>query len=504
MKRNVTLINMIDKPVEIHDGFAIYCKDNKPLGVISSNGDRHVINNPLSKNIKRYLIGIEDQRFYEHGAIDFKAISRALYQNLKSGKILQGGSTITQQLARNILRDNRKHIIRKIKETAFAFKLENQYSKDEIIDLYFDNVFWGKKNYGVRTASLEYFSKEPEGLTTVEQIALITLLRGPNYYLKNKIEFDKRCAVLGKILVDRQILSSKKCAQIKKSNIQLQNRPLQIFRSATIPFISKDIIHSKHSIITSLNRNLQSEVASFISACKYPMSVIAIKNNKVICFGSSNGTDYPFYFRSNVGSTLKPFIYPFLREKGISENELISTIALNDKWNIREAQPIDKSQISLSNALLLSNNNVFVNAANKVGLDQTLLHLSTVLEKSGNNFLPSSILGASLNGLSLYELVLAYDKFFANCQSNQYKMECLSILNEIARSKFGDEFPNSVLKTGTTNLNSERFAIVGHANTFFGFLRQGNSVDDYTKEGNFISSVLGFLKSISQRAYEWE
>ena len=83
-------------------------------------------------------------------------------------------------------------------------------------------------------------------------------------------------------------------------------------------------------------------------------------------------------------------------------------------------------------------------------------------------------------------------------------MECLSILNEIANNKLGGEFPNATLKTGTTNLNSERFAIVGHANSFFGFLRQGNSIDDYTKEGNFISSVLRFLKSISQKAYEWE
>ena len=136
---------------EKYEGFALYCSKNKPLGVISPNGDRQAICNTktIPNKFKKYLIEIEDQRFYEHGAIDLKGISRAIYQNLRAGKIVQGGSTITQQLARNILKDNRKSVFRKVKETKLAFDLENQYSKDEILDLYFNNVFWGKKNYGI-------------------------------------------------------------------------------------------------------------------------------------------------------------------------------------------------------------------------------------------------------------------------------------------------------------------------------------------------------------------
>lgn len=498
---------MANNKVEIYNGFALYCNDKKPLGVISSNGERHVICNTktLPINLKKYLVSIEDHRFYEHGAIDLKGISRALFENFKAGKIIQGGSTITQQLARNLLKDNAKNVIRKLKEINFAFELENQYTKDEILDLYFSNVFWGKKNYGLRAASLEYFSKEPETLNLTEQLALLTFLRGPNYYLKNKELFDKRRGLLSQTLYKRNVLSTKQVSKIIKTDIIIQNKSLEIFREGSVPFISKKINEKHRSISTTLNSGLQREVTKFIASSKYPISVLAISAGKVIAVGSTNGSDYPFTFKSNVGSTLKPFIYSFLRENGISSKDVFQTIARNNiSWDIREVQNIKLKLLSLKEALILSNNNVFVNACYEIGIEKTLSFLAKITNKPIANFVPSSILGATIEGFTLNELVQMYHQFFFSKDSNPIKDECLLILNEIAIHKFKNEFSNSFLKTGTTNSNKERFAIVGHANALFGFLRQGNEVDDYSKEGNFISNIMDFLKNISKKIYKWE
>jgi len=375
---------------EIYDGFALYCNKNRPLGVVSSTADRKAFCNSktLPNKIKKYLIEIEDRRFYYHGAIDIMGISRAVYQNIKAGKIVQGGSTITQQLARNILKDNRKNIFRKVKETRLAFDLENQYTKDEILNLYFDSVFWGKKNYGIRSASLEYFSKEPECLTSKEQLILISLLRGPNYYIKNETQLGKRCDLLSEILFERKVITSPKYKKVKNTELKIHKNSLEVFRNASIPFISSNIKEDKKTIFTTLNNELQREVTKFISECKYPTSIIGISEGKINCIGSSNGSDFPLTFKSNVGSTLKPLIYTILRNGGIQSQDLFRTTKTNNiNWDIREAQNINSEFLSLENALFQSNNNAFVNASFDFGIEKTLLALSEITNKPLSSFM---------------------------------------------------------------------------------------------------------------------
>ena len=499
-------INMLIEK-DKYRGYAVYSNDHKPLGVVSSDGERKAICNftTLPEKIKEYLIAIEDKRFYRHNGIDMKGVARAVYANVKARRIVQGGSTITQQLARNLLRDNKKNIVRKLKELQLALRIERQYFKDEILDLYFNEVFWGGKIYGLRAASLEYFAKEPEQLTSAEQLALLTILRGPNYYINNSDGFAKRYRAIGRSLCSRKVLPKKKYSRIRNRAIQFDCNSLGVFRNESVPHIASAINESRHTIITTLDKRIQHEATRFVSDSIYPTSIICIYEGRLIAVASSNGTDYPFTLRANVGSTLKPFIFTFLRESGISGDVLFPTGKNHDlSWDIREMLDVEKSALTLKEALYLSNNNVFVNAVSTLGIEKTLTFLAQTMNKKVDEFVPASVLGATTSGITLHELVTAYHRFFIEEPRNPSKEECLAILRDIAKDKLNGNFQNVWLKTGTTNQNRERYGIVGAAKMLFGFLRQGNAVNDYSKEGNFLQNIVGFLRRVRSKIYKWE
>lgn len=489
------------------DGFIVYSSSNEPIGVTSKNGFKNAKVNPqkIPPMMKKYLIEVEDKNFYQHSGIDYKALIRAIYSNLRAKKIVQGGSTITQQLARNLIRNNEKTISRKIKEANLAFSIENKLSKEEIINLYFNEVFWGRRNYGLRSASIELFSKEPQHLNVHEQIYLLTLLRGPNLYLKNNGLAESRMNLLGKNLHQKNIISLQSYKKIKKGNLKITNTNLEIFQPESIGFISEKIDTKNLIVNSNLNVFLQRELTDFIKNSSYPISVLGISDSNVICSGSTYGSNHPFLYRSNVGSTLKPFIYTFLRMNGIEVNQKIKTTLHNSiNWKIRENTPCIEEEITLKEALFRSNNNVFVNASYMIGVDRTLDYLSSITNINVNDFFPSTILGATKSGMSLYELLFSYQTFLTNFNENKYVQECLSILKDVAYDKFGDQINIQFIKTGTTNCNKERFAIVGYANKLFAFLRQENEKDDTSKEGGFIFNILDFLKKISTKKYKWE
>lgn len=488
-----------------YTGYAVFARDHHPIGVVSQNSDRKAYCNLrlLPRSYGKFLTSIEDQRFYHHGAIDPKSILRALFANLKKGKIVQGGSTITQQLARNILRDNRRTLIRKIRELNLAIDIESEHTKEEILELYLNHVFWGKQVYGLRAASLEYFSKEPTRLALTEQLALLTLLRGPNFYLQNQLQFQKRYKLLSRLLIQKEIVPLRKVNSIEKAKINLQNNNLQVFKNESIPHLVCGVNKKYRSITTTVESKIQKEALRFVNKSNYPTSLICLTNGQITAVASSNGAVCPFTFKTNVGSTLKPFVYTFLRESGISLSDTFSTKNVHNlDWNIREVDNAGKDFVTLKEALLQSNNNAFVNASFQVGIEQVLSFLTSTLGKHRNDLVPATILGATTDGLSLFELAKLYDTSF-HINSSPLFSECKDILREISINKFGIKFYDSFLKTGTTNSNRERFALVGVANTLFAFLRQGNEVDDFSKEGNFIAGIMHFLKRVAKSIYKW-
>src|SRR6476646_4694871 len=127
-------------------------------------------------------LAIEDQRFYEHGGVDYEGIARAAWKDLSAGHVVQGGSTITQQLVRNLYISKERTLKRKLKEACLAIRLSRARSKDWILGQYMNQVYYGNHAYGIEAAAQTYFSKDARHLTLVESALLAGLPQAPSVY----------------------------------------------------------------------------------------------------------------------------------------------------------------------------------------------------------------------------------------------------------------------------------------------------------------------------------
>ncbi len=150
-------------------------------------------------------LSIEDRNFYNHFGFDLKAIARASIVNIQHMSKVQGAGTITQQLARNLYLTHDKTWMRKIKETLFAVQMETQLSKDEILEQYLNQIYYGHSTYGIQTASRLYFNKDAKDLTLAESALIAGIPKGPKYYspyLNKQNALDRQKIVLETMVRD--------------------------------------------------------------------------------------------------------------------------------------------------------------------------------------------------------------------------------------------------------------------------------------------------------------
>ena len=128
------------------------------------------------------LVAMEDTRFFEHNGVNPDAILRAIVKDVKAGKFVEGGSTLTQQLIKNKLLSNEKKLMRKVKEAILALKIEHELSKEEILERYLNEISYGNNYFGVKTAAQGYFHKELGELTLKESAMLVGIPNAPSFY----------------------------------------------------------------------------------------------------------------------------------------------------------------------------------------------------------------------------------------------------------------------------------------------------------------------------------
>ena len=240
----------------------IYDKNNKVVDILAAE-DREVVKlSEVSPYLKDAFISIEDKQFYSHHGLHFKGIFRAIVTNLLSRKASQGGSSITQQLAKNAFLTSERKISRKIKEAILTYQMERTYTKDEILEKYLNEIYFGSGSYGVKSAAYQFFRKDVKDLNIAEAALLAGIPNRPTKYdptknLENALE---RQQIILKEMYNDGKITEEEYEKAKKHKFELENED-------NIKNIPKDttIIYNKISKKSLNNPELTTIVETFLA-----------------------------------------------------------------------------------------------------------------------------------------------------------------------------------------------------------------------------------------------
>lgn len=214
------------RPVEIGQNSFVYAVDGSVLGSIPAERNREPVTNAqMSPWLGKATTSIEDRRFWEHGGVDYVGIVRAAWKDVTAGKVVQGGSTITQQLVGNLYTGRERTFTRKLREACLAIKLADKWSKAKILNEYLNTVYYGNHAYGVEAAAQTYFSKDASQLTLLESALIAGLPQAPSQYdpfHNPQAALDRRDEVLRALLASGDITTKQFDAAIGSSNLGLK------------------------------------------------------------------------------------------------------------------------------------------------------------------------------------------------------------------------------------------------------------------------------------------
>jgi len=210
-------------------GTLVLSADDHLIGRIKADKGIYVALANIPDPLKHAVVAVEDARFYSHRGFDWRGITRAMFRNIFSGRFKEGGSTITQQLAKVMFLTPEKSLVRKLKEAVLARRLESELTKDEILELYLNRIYFGHGAYGVEMAARSYFGKRVGDLTLPECALIAGLIRSPaNYSPYNSMERARgRRGVVLQRMADERFISRGRAEEADKSPVVLANLRLK-------------------------------------------------------------------------------------------------------------------------------------------------------------------------------------------------------------------------------------------------------------------------------------
>ncbi|MTI10907.1 transglycosylase domain-containing protein [Curvivirga aplysinae] len=389
------------KAITRNPSMTVLAADGSVLARQGGTHGRPITLDELPPSVIQAFIATEDRRFYDHFGIDIFGLGRAIFVNLTSGGYRQGGSSLTQQLAKNLFLTREKTIRRKVQELLLAFWLEKSFSKDEILTIYLNRVYLGSGVYGVDAAARKYFGKSASNLSLYESAVLAGLPKAPSAYnpRANAERSAKRANLVLDLMVNAEFLQQATADTHKRKKVKIvgaragqNNRYFADWVMGRVSHligpIDDDLI-IQTTFEPSHQRALESQIWKILNqavkANAEQIAAVIMREDGAVTamLGGKNWSISPFnravHAKRQTGSVFKPIAYLAGLESGLEPDDQIdiSNIVI-DGWSPRDQSLLNnpdngyQEKVSLENGLRLSLNKAAVAIAEKVGRGEVI------------------------------------------------------------------------------------------------------------------------------------
>lgn len=429
-----------------------YIYDVKGVLLTTFHGEEHRTNVPLdeiSPQLKRAVMAIEDSNFYNHKGISPNGIARAVVVNFQSGSVVEGASTLTMQLVKNVFLSHQRTFSRKLAEAVLALRVEQVFDKDEILEMYLNNIYWGHNNYGAETAAQSYFNKSAKDLTLAEGAMMAGIIQAPEVYspfADYPLAKERQALVLNR-MVDIDWISEEEAEKAKNAPVLIGKK--RAWQSSKLPYVTDavkeeliqrfgmdTVTKGGINVQTTIDYKLQTQAEEIVKRAHRNLRSSGVRADQVALVAIDprthfvkavvGGIDYEksqfnrvLQSRRQPGSAFKPFVYYTAFASG---KYTPYSVIPNYTRGFREGGGYYRPQnygggggggsVTINNALATSLNIPAVVLGQKVGLDKVIEVTRTLGIESPLQPVVSLPLGPI--GVTPMEMAKAYATFASN------------------------------------------------------------------------------------------
>ncbi len=421
----------------------IYDVKGKHLASLHGEANRETLPlNDVSPHLKRAVLAIEDSNFFSHNGVNFISVGRALRVNSNQGGTVEGGSTLTMQLVKNLFLSPKRVFSRKIAEAVLAMRIEQVFPKDKVFELYLNQVYWGHNNYGAETAAQSYFNKSATDLNLAESALMAGLIQAPESlspFIDRKSAIERQHVVLRRLRDLKWITEEDETAARK---FPIKFGKIRSFSGSEIPYVTEAVVNEltkkfgrdailkggmriQSSIDTTMQRTAEDTVRRYNGIYADQMALVSVDPRTHYIKAMVGGADYKKsqYNRATQalrqpGSSFKPFVYyaAFASGKYAPDSTVMdSPVGYPDGYDMYYPQNYDRSfagAMSVRRAIEMSRNVPAVRLGQEIGLNKIVEICRSIGIKSPMDPVISLPLGAV--DVTPLEMATAYSTFASN------------------------------------------------------------------------------------------